>query len=376
MITVLIEPITHRGENRLALRFINNAQLNKAVRMLHNVRWSASLKTWHIPMAQSQAQHAIEILKDYAKIDASAWVARVEKPPPAIENKLEYYTTLSEHSQLALQKYRQYLTLKGYSTNTVKTYKNEFIQFLGILKKKTVDEMTLADLYIYFEYCHTTLKLTENTIHSRLNALKFYYENILKWPPFYWDIPRPKKPLLLPTVFSKAEIEAIIKSIGNNKHRAMIVLTYASGLRISEVTSLAVRNIDSQRMVIHVHRAKGKKDRVLPLSEVALKILRVYYKEYKPTHYLFEGQNKDAAYSTRSLQIIVQNAKKKAGITKVGSVHTLRHSYATHLLDKGVDITYIQKLLGHNDLKTTLRYLHVTTRDLQKIKSPVEDLDI
>jgi site-specific recombinase XerD len=191
-----------------------------------------------------------------------------------------------------------------------------------------------------------------------------------------FELPRPKKPLQIPRMFSKEDIEKILKAIDNLKHKTILLLCYSSGLRVSEVVSLRVKDIDSNRMVINIRAAKGKKDRIVPLSPTTLKHLRAYFKEHKPTDFFFEGQYKGEPYSSRSIQLVLAAAKKKAGVNRGGSIHALRHSYATHLLDKGVDITYIQKILGHNDLKTTLRYLHVTNRDLSKIESPLEDLDL
>ncbi len=158
----------------------------------------------------------------------------------------------------------------------------------------------------------------------------------------------------------------------------MLMLAYGSGLRVSEVVSIKAKNIDSRRMCILIEQAKGKKDRVVPLSPLLLIMLREYWKEYKPKKegYLFEGQNKNEPYSTRSLQLILAAAKQKAGILKAGSIHALRHSFATHLLDRGTDVTMIMKLLGHNDIKTTLRYLHITHRDMLQIISPLDELNL
>ena len=152
------------------------------------------------------------------------------------------------------------------------------------------------------------------------------------------------------------------------------MLAYACGLRVSEVVSIKIADIDGKRMVIHIHIAKGKKDRIVNISPTLLVMLREYYKQYKPKEFLFEGQYAGTHYSTRSIEIVLQQAKQKAKVYKKGSMHQLRHSFATHLLDKGIDVVMIQRLLGHNDIKTTLRYLHVTNRDLQKVLSPLEDI--
>ncbi len=218
--------------------------------------------------------------------------------------------------------------------------------------------------------------LSENGVHSRINAIKFYFEQVLDREKFFWEIPRPKKPQQLPQFFNQDEIAAIINSVKNKKHKVMLMLAYSAGLRVSEVVSIKTYEIDSKRMTILISQAKGKKDRVASLSPVLLVMLREYALEYKPDKkgYLFEGQSKRLPYSTRSLQEIMQAAKKKAGIIRPGSIHSLRHSFATHLIDKGTDVTMIQKILGHNDIKTTLRYLHTSNRDLLKIISPLDDL--
>jgi site-specific recombinase XerD len=195
---------------------------------------------------------------------------------------------------------------------------------------------------------------------------------------FFWEIPRPKKQLQLPRFFNQDEITAILNSADNVKHKTMLMLAYSSGLRVSEVVSIRTKNIDSSRMCILIKQAKGKKDRIVKLSPVLLIMLREYWGKYKPARdgVLFEGQYAGEPYSTRSLQMVLAAAKQKAGVLKPGSTHALRHSFATHLLDKGTDVTMIMKLLGHNDIKTTLRYLHVTNRDMLQIISPLDDLKL
>lgn len=175
-------------------------------------------------------------------------------------------------------------------------------------------------------------------------------------------------------MFNQDEIAALINSTGNKKHKIMLMLAYSAGLRVSEVVALKTADIDSKRMTIMIRQAKGKKDRLAGLSPVLLVLLREYAKEYKPDRdgFLFQGNSKGTSYSTRSLQEVLQAAKKKAGILRPGSIHSLRHSFATHLVDRGTDISMIQKLLGHNSIKTTLRYLHTSNKDLLRIVSPLD----
>jgi site-specific recombinase XerD len=207
-----------------------------------------------------------------------------------------------------------------------------------------------------------------------MNALKFYFEQVLYQPKMFLEIPRPKKPFKLPTVHSEAEIKRMLKVTDNVKHRTMLMTAYAGGLRISEIVNLRIRDIDSVRMVIYVRGAKGKKDRQVSLSTVLLEQLRRYFKLYKPKGWLFEGSGGDA-YSTRSLQQVFQSAKKDSRNVKKGGIHSLRHSYATHLMENGTDLRLIQNLLGHNSIKTTVRYTHVSLRDIKKIQSPLDKLN-
>jgi len=218
--------------------------------------------------------------------------------------------------------------------------------------------------------------IKENTAHSRLNALKFYFEQVLGRDKFFWEIPRPKKPLLLPKVLGEDELGKLFKSLDNIKHKAMLFTAYSAGLRVSEVASLKIKDIDSGRMQIFVRQAKGKKDRYVMLSPVLLNILRSYIKKYKPKPlvYLFESEQTGTAYPARTIQRIFQLAKAKAGISKDVGIHSLRHSFATHLLEKGTDIRYIKDILGHFDIRTTERYLHVSKKDLINIISPLDDL--
>ncbi len=202
---------------------------------------------------------------------------------------------------------------------------------------------------------------------------KFYYEQVIKKPKEFYELQRPKKPIKNVTVFSENEVTNIINAITNIKHKAMLMIGYAAGLRISEIINLKIKDIDSERMMLHIRNGKGKKDREVILSETLLNVLRVYYKQFTPKLFLFEGQT-GGVYSARSLQKIISEAKTKAGVTKEGSIHALRHSFATHLMEGGTDLSIIQKLLGHNDIKTTLRYTHVSKATIGKVKSPLDKL--
>lgn len=193
---------------------------------------------------------------------------------------------------------------------------------------------------------------------------------------FFWEIPRPKKPQQLPKLLNEEEIRKLFNALKNKKHKAMLFTAYSAGLRVSEIVNLKIADIDSKRMQIFIDRGKGKKDRYVNLSLVLLDILRNYVKSYKPAPrvHLFESEQTLQAYPVRTVQQIFSNAKQKAGIKKDVGIHSLRHSFATHLLDKGTDIKYIKDLLGHFDIRTTERYLHVSKKQLVNIISPFDDL--
>lgn len=273
----------------------------------------------------------------------------------------------------AMTKYLQTLVLKNYSQNTAKNYCNHFKSFLEFHRGVRPSEISKSQIEEYLQDAAERKKSGASEMNQIVNAVKFFYEKVLNRPRQVYDLPRAKKPFQLPGIFSQKEVKAILDAAGNPKHSCMLALAYAGGLRVSELISLKVRDIDSERMVINIRQAKGRKDRIVMLSEKLLEMLRQYYRLYKPAEYLFEGQM-GGMYSTRSVQKVLSAAKKKAGVKKKGSVHALRHSFATHLLEGGTDILSIKKLLGHKSLRTTMIYTHVSNEHISKIQSPLDKL--
>lgn len=205
-------------------------------------------------------------------------------------------------------------------------------------------------------------------------ALRFLYAITLKRPNIVTMIPYGKKPKTLPAVLSTDEVARLFGAVSDPRHRLLLQTAYAAGLRVSEVVALRVSDIDSQRMLLHVHAAKGHKDRLVPLSALLLERLRDYWRRWRPRRWLFPGQAADRPLSIGQVQRICRQAVRAAGITKKASMHTLRHSYATHLLESGTDLATLQKLLGHNQLSTTLRYTHIQQPHLQQVRSPLDTL--
>jgi site-specific recombinase XerD len=271
-----------------------------------------------------------------------------------------------------VRKFKKWLFQKRLSENTVHTYVTVTATYIryALLKKADLFSMKTVAAFNYDSIFEPNKSISyQNQFISGIQKF-FTYKGYA-----YEEIPieRPRKEKKLPIILSGAEIKAIFSTITNLKHKALLSLLYSAGLRIGEAITLEVTDIDSQRMLIHVRQAKGKKDRYTLLSPVFLKILRDYYVAYRPKKHLFEGAN-GGTYSNASAQKVLKNALFKAGIRKKATLHSLRHSFATHLLEKGTDIRYIQELLGHSSPKTTMIYTHVTQTSLKKIKNPFDDL--
>jgi site-specific recombinase XerD len=348
----------HRGQSVIFIRFKYDRMLIEEIQKLAGARWSKSNRAWYVPDTTS-----------YREMFGLASKSAVSETP--------LLAGIGSINQPALTAFVSTLQLKAYSANTIRTYRNEFVQLLHYLGDDTaVDTLDAEQLRAYFLHCVNDLKLSENTLHSRINAVKFYFEQVLGREKMFVEIPRPKKRFILPNVLAIEQVERLFLQLENLKHKTMLYLAYSAGLRVSEVVNLKVRDIHSERMVINIKGAKGKKDRTVALSQGILELLRKYYVAYRPTDWLFEGQYPGSPYSVRSLQQIFRRAKKAAGILQEVTFHSLRHSYATHLHEAGTDIKLIQELLGHNDFKTTLRYTHVSSRTLEKIKSPFDALNL
>jgi site-specific recombinase XerD len=381
---IILKPLYHRGKENIALLCAYNEKINDAVRRIDNIRWSKTHKCWYTPMERSYYPIIKNALADKATIDAGklkTYLAQ-RQSVKALATKeqlgkqraeLLMLHPLSGNNLQAFKEYQDGIQLKGYSPNTFRTYCNEFHYLLRLLGNIDVHSLTRKHIQSYLLWLVQKRGYSEVHVHTAVNAIKFYFEKVEKREREFYDLPRPKKPMKLPVVMAEEEVVALINKTENLKHRALLMTSYAAGLRVSEVINLKPGNIDSKRMMILIEEAKGKKDRMVPLSPMLLITLREYYREYRPKTYLFEGAT-GGKYSTRSLQKILAQSKIKAGIRKKGSIHTLRHSYATHLLEAGTDIRYIQSFLGHNDLKTTMRYTHVTKPKMESIGSPLDKL--
>ena len=263
------------------------------------------------------------------------------------------------------------MKLRNFSPHTIDKYLRHMRAFSKLFGKSP-DKMGEREAGEYFHYLLQEKKNSYSTINNAHSALRFFYVEVLNR---YWHvdrIPRPRKERKLPVVLSRDEVKRIFEKASNLKHRVMMMITYSGGLRVSETANLKVCDIDSNRMQIYVRQGKGKKDRYTLLSKRLLEDLKVYYKIYRPREWLFPGRGTDGPITSRSIQRAFNRARDRAGIRKAVRLHTLRHSFATHLLESGVDIFTLQRLLGHSSLRTTSLYIHVQCDNLKRITNPLD----
>ncbi len=341
-------PLIHKDENRIALYFEKNKDLIQQVKQISGARWSQQKKLWHIP--------------------------------DTIENRIQFQIQADPTQQISLEaihyleKFKQWLQSKRYSQNTITTYSEALKTFLLFFPEKNIPEIDNNDVILFNNNYILHKKLSESYQNQIVNAIKLFFKIVMDTKIDIDKIHRPKRAKVLPNVLSKEEVKLILNAHSNLKHKTMLSLIYSCGLRRSELLNLKPADIDSKRGVVIIRQSKGKKDRITPLSQKILELLREYYSLYRPRIWLFEGQNAGEKYSEYSLQSVLKQALQKVGNTKLVTLHWLRHSFATHLLESGTDLRYIQELLGHNSSKTTEIYTHVSTKSLQQIKSPFDDL--
>lgn len=273
------------------------------------------------------------------------------------------------------QKMKDEMSLRGFSEGTQANYIRAIAGLSGYYHRSPA-KLTEQEIKKYLLYLLRERKLARSTYNVIVCALDFFYRNVLHQEICTPHLPRSKQPSKLPNILTIAEITKIINALGNIKHQALLILIYGAGLRGAEAVNLKIGDIDSKRMLIHVRNGKGGKDRFTILSSVMLKILRRYWKIYRPVDWLFQGQKSNEALSSATAIKIYKRAKQKAGITRPTSIHSLRHAFATHLLEAGENIFTIQQLLGHSSIKSTTRYLRMSPRKYTDIISPAEKLNI
>jgi len=280
---------------------------------------------------------------------------------------------ISPKMQEALDLNHQKMVLKGFAASTIRAYQQELKGFFSFFEKHEYKSITKDQIEGFLFHLITKYKISEQKQNTIINAIKCFYEHTLGMPREYYQITRPKKSRNLPNVLSEEEVAAILNYPKNIKHRAILHTIYSAGLRVGEVIRLRIKDIRSDDGYIFVKDSKGKRDRHTVLSDILLNLLREYYKTHKPSYWLFEGQD-GGQYSVRSIQNIYRRAAKATGANPWSTPHTLRHSFATHLMKRGVNIRYIQSALGHSNIKTTEVYTKILSVNNKTLTSPLDSL--
>ncbi len=369
MKTIRVKSLSHHSQKILGLYFPFDETLKGILKKAGFV-WSPSLGCWYLPNNPANLKLLFKVMKGKAWLDVSF----LKKP--AISKSLKE----TRHGQvkaplhkLVPDEYQDLLVQKRYSLSTIKTYLCMFNAFLNYYHGIGPENISEGQIRAYQDFLVTKKKVSRNTQNQAVNAIKFYYERVLGQERKNYKIERPRKETRLPTVLSEEEVIAILVCIRNIKHKVALALLYSAGLRISELINLRLTDLDLERKTVFIKGGKGKKDRVSVLSHELIPYIKGYREEFSPKYWFIEGY-RHKQYSSSSLRQVFKRSKKVAGVDKPATLHTLRHSFATHLLENGTDIRYIQALLGHNSPKTTAIYTHVSLSSLGKIKSPLDQI--
>lgn len=356
----------------------NKKEWIEIIRIIDGRRWSPESTSWFLPNVKTTFRQ----LKKRIGLKHIEFNFKIEKDipdyfefAPKRKPKLTKFELLNDLQKSALLATEEQLILKRLSISTIKSYKNHLIGLFDFHKNIAPTQIGVDEIHAYLLNQIEKKRISESTQNQIINATKTFIEKVLKRPNAYVEIIRPKKPKKLPNVLSTQEVVRLLNVHKNLKHKLALMLIYSAGLRKSELLNLKRKNINIFRRSIFIKAGKGKKDRYVVLAEAVIPYLKKYLKLYDPVSWLFEGQN-GGKYSGTSLQKIFERAIAQSGVNAYATLHTLRHSYATHCVENGHNLKSIQEALGHGSLKTTEIYLHVSSEALRKLKSPLDDLEI
>lgn len=343
-------------DEHISIKFEYNTVIIEKIREIEGRKWDGINKIWKFDYSEKALETIKEVLKEY-NIIFEGNIKRDKKNTLAgIANELE-----------------KAITLRGFSKRTLKAYLSVIENFVEFYKPVDVRKIKEEEIKKYLLNMYDK-EYSTATVNLAYSAIKFLFEDVLNMSREIQFIRRPKTKKQLPNVLSEQDVLKVLMQTNNLKHKAILFLVYSAGMRVSEVVRLRKEDIDSHRMTIHLKEAKGKKDRITLLSRAAFEILKEYYEIYKPSIWVFPGAEEENHLSERSVQMVFETALKKSGIRKEVTLHCLRHSFATHLLENGTDIRFIQELLGHASIKTTEIYTHVATKNIRNIESPLDKI--
>ena len=351
----------HRGKQVIMIYFAYDLEMKDQVKQIPEARWSATNKAWYIPATPAKLRDLQRVLNGYADIAKQVRVLE------------ELYMWRHKANKGLIERFKKYLKGKRFSKNTIDIYMYFAEDFLGYVHRKELAQVGNKDVERYIEEVFVPRGYGVSTHRQFIGAMRHlaacFYETTMDGV----SLPMPHKDKKLPQVLSEEEVLKLIVATRNLKHRAILSLLYAAGLRIGELLALKLADIDIERRQLFVRQAKGRKDRYVFLAKSYVPLMNNYLATYKPKQWFVEGPD-GGPYSSSSVRNMLRKSCKRAGIHKEVTPHTLRHSFATHLLEQGVDVRYIQELLGHSRPETTMIYTHITRQDLQKIESPLDVL--
>ena len=360
--TIYLEQKTHKKESQLLLKFSFDNTLIGLIKSIRGTHWSKTMNAWYLKNSEENLSLVLGLFKGVTKVDTSKVI-----------KKTRFKRNLTTVQKKLLNDFYLYLKGKRYSQSTIQTYTFFIADFINFHTKTPIEKLTNRDVELFIESVFIERKYSVSSQRQFISALKIFTAFCPQTTINDLSLERPKKSRILPNVLSQEEVLKIIQLTRNLKHRAIIVLLYSSGLRIGEVTSLLLKNIDILRRQIKVEGGKGRKDRFVVLANTFLPLLQNYLSTFKPAFYFVEG-TEGKKYSQSSIRKFLFKSVQKAGISKKVTPHTLRHSYATHLLENGVGLRHIQELLGHAKPETTMIYTHVAKKDLLDIQSPLDTI--
>jgi integrase/recombinase XerD len=388
MFTKIFRMVIHKVVSSQNDRTYFGFKVNAGSDEMHRIKevnsryWNPKLGLWLVPYSKKNWEEikskidiknvqidskVIEMPSDFSPVIKQRLITR--------KNEMKITVPLNPNHEQSLLMMEQRLIVKRYSWNTRKNYLQSFKEFLRYFPETACGALTIDDIKRFLLEKITVDAISESTQNSLINSIKFYYEQVERREKFVIYDLRPRNPKQLPGFLSKSDTEKLLKSVPNLKHNTILKLIYSAGLRLGELTRLKVRDINMEMKIVSIKCSKGKKDRISVLSIKMIDQIKQYLAEYKPKYYLFEGQT-GGKYSERSVQQVMNQAVERSGVDENATVHTLRHSFATHLILNGTDIRTVQELLGHSDLKTTEIYTHITDAMKKEVRSPLDDLDI
>jgi|SRR5690606_15000058 len=373
---ITLKPLWHNQKQYIAIGFTYNESIKTYVKEFPDIRWSRTYRTFYTTYYKERINELFTYFRKKGwYVDYGSFKTKDKEPYPSTIKKptsISKLPPLIEKNKVQINQFKKWLEQKRFSKNTVNTYVEVTALFLRYTNLKNIGTITARSIeqfnYDFIFAAGKSVSYQNQCISGIKHFLDFKgidWDNI--------DIKRPDKDRKLPNVLTKSEVRAIFDATQNLKHRTLLSLVYSAGLRIGEALSLQLKDIDFERGLIHIKSAKGRKDRYTLLSKGLVPLLNTYTDHYSPKIFLFEGRNGEP-YTQVSARQVLKNSLSAAGIKKYATLHTLRHSFATHLLESGTDIRYIQELLGHNSPKTTMIYTHVSTTNLKDIKNPFDNL--